>query len=413
MKNMKPIAIALALSSLPLAALQAAPTMIAYNGAGNRVVVFDATTPGTLISDVALTGLTAGEFLIGLDARPANGMIYSVAVSATTSRVVTINPVTGAVTSVGSGFTPSLPTAPFYGIDFNPVPDRIRVVSSAGLSLRLTPTTGVIAGTDTNIAWAAGDPNAASTPAVTQVAYTNSVAGATLTTLFAIDFQNDVLARIGGVDGTPSPNTGTLTTIGALGVATNGSIGGFDIDPSGVAFAVLRVTGVSNLYRINLTTGAATLVGPVGAGTSIDGLTVAPTLSIGSNMLNFGTQTVNTTSATASATLANTSAAALTISGITAAAAPFTLVGGTCAAAPFTLAVGASCTLSYAFTPSTAVASSQNLTVSVGGVGAGTISLSGTGTPVVIPVPSTTLYGQLLMALMLVGMGVFATRQRG
>jgi hypothetical protein len=46
-------------------------------------------------------------------------------------------------------------------------------------------------------------------------------------------------------------------------------------------------------------------------------------------------------------------------------------------------------------------------------VGAGTISLSGTGTPVVIPVPSTTLYGQLLMALMLVGMGVFATRQRG
>lgn len=257
--------------------LQAAPTIFAYNAANNRIVSFDALTPGTLSSDVALTGLAAGEFLIGVDYRPATLTLYSVAISATTSRVVTINPVTGAVTSVGSGFTPLLATAPFYGLDFNPVPDRIRVVSSAGLSVRLNPIDGTLAGTDTSLAYVAGDPGAGVTPAVSQVAYNNNFAGTTTTTLFGIDFARDTLVRIGGVDGTPSPNTGALTTIGSLGVATTNPAGGFDIQTSSqTAFAVLRVGAASNFYRINLATGAATLVGPVGGAANIDGIAIAP-----------------------------------------------------------------------------------------------------------------------------------------
>ena len=87
---------ALALAAAGIA--QAAPTIFAYNGANSHIISFDATTPGTLRSDVALTGLAAGEFLVGLDLRPATGTFYSVAISATTSRVVTIDPVSGAVT---------------------------------------------------------------------------------------------------------------------------------------------------------------------------------------------------------------------------------------------------------------------------------------------------------------------------
>ena len=260
---------------------QALPTIFAYNSTGNRLISFDALTPGTLSSDVALTGLAAGEFLIGIDYRPATLTLFSVAISATTSRVVTVNPITGAVTAVGAGFTPLLATAPFYGIDFNPVPDRIRVVNTAGLSLRLNPVDGTLSGTDTPLAYVAGDPGAGASPAVAQVAYSNNFAGTTTTTFFGIDFARDVLVRIGGVDGTPSPNTGALTTIGPLGVTTTNPAGGFDIQTgTQTAFAVLRVGATSDFYRINLATGAATLVGPVGGAANVDGISVGPAAAV-------------------------------------------------------------------------------------------------------------------------------------
>ncbi len=269
------LVVGLALASVGIA--QAAPTIFAYNATGNRVISFDAQTPGTLSSDVALTGLAAGESLIGIDFRPATGTLYSVAISATTSRVVTINPTTGVITGVGAGFTPLLATTAAYGFDFNPVPDRIRVINSSGLSIRLNPNDGAFAATDTSLAYVAGDPGAGAAPLVTQVAYSNSVAGTTVTTLYGIDFNTDVLVRIGGVDGTPSPNGGALTTIGSLGVVTATAAGGFDIEAvTGTAFTVLRVGAVSNLYRVNLATGAATLVGPVGGAANVNGISVGP-----------------------------------------------------------------------------------------------------------------------------------------
>ncbi len=257
---------------------QAAPTIFAYNMTGNRLISFDAVAPETLSSDVALTGLAIGEVLIGIDYRPATGTLYSVAISSTTSRVVTINPVTGAITTVGVGFTPLLASvgSPAYGIDFNPVPDRIRVVNSAGLNIRLNPNDGSFVATDTPLAYVPGDPGIGQPLlAVSHVAYSNNFAGTSVTTLYGIDYARDVLVRIGGVDGTPSPNTGAVTTIGALGVATTTAAGGFDIE-AGTAFAVFRRFDVSNLYRVNLATGAATLVGTVGGAAFVNGIAIAP-----------------------------------------------------------------------------------------------------------------------------------------
>ena len=259
--------------------------IFAYNLANNHLVSFDAATPGTLATDVAITGLNAGETLIGLDFRPANGTLYSVAATAIASRVVTINTATGAVTGVGAGFTPALAGGQFYGIDFNPTVDRIRVVNTSDLNIRLNPNDGTLVGTDTNLAYIAGDPNLGANPTVAQIAYSNNTAGASTTTLFAIDTNVNTLDRIGGVNGSISPNTGQLTTIGSLGVVTTSNSGGFDIQSgTGTAYAVLTVSNVSNLYTINLATGAATLVGgvgPVGAGTFINGIALAPPVCSG------------------------------------------------------------------------------------------------------------------------------------
>jgi hypothetical protein len=88
--------------------------------------------------------------------------------------------------------------------------------------------------------------------------------------------------RLGSPDGTPtSPNTGTLTTIGALGPDVL-PVGGFDVETVAAvdtAFAALATEerGPSQLYTINLTTGAASSVGNIGRGRKQTlGLAVAP-----------------------------------------------------------------------------------------------------------------------------------------
>src|SRR5262249_27868385 len=109
-------------------------------------------------------------------------------------------------------------------------------------------------------------------------AYTNNFAGASVTTLFGIDSNRDVLVRQGGPDGTPSPNGGVLTTIGTgLGFNTADLVG-FDISGiSSVAYAALTAPGgnFSQLFTINLTTGSATLVGTIGGGVPLTGLAAA------------------------------------------------------------------------------------------------------------------------------------------
>ena len=73
----------------------------------------------------------------------------------------------------------------------------------------------------------------------------------------------------------PSPNAGAITAIGPLGVDA-AALAGFDILAEGnVAYAALQVAGTSGLYTVNLSTGAATLVGPLGAVT-LRGIAVIP-----------------------------------------------------------------------------------------------------------------------------------------
>ena len=42
------------------------------------LVTFDSATPGTIGSNVAVTGLQTGETLVGIDYRPANGQLVGV-----------------------------------------------------------------------------------------------------------------------------------------------------------------------------------------------------------------------------------------------------------------------------------------------------------------------------------------------
>ena len=242
--------------------------------ASSRLIRFDSSAPGILTNDVPVSGLVSGDRLAGIDFRPANGLLYGVSSG---SRIYTINPQTGAAAQVGtSAFTPAA-SGTVFGVDFNPVPDRIRFVSNTGQNLRLQPDTGAVAATDTSIAYTAGDVNAATPPSIAEVAYTNSFAGATVTTLYAIDSATSSLVRVGSPDGTPvSPNSGMLATVGKLGPGIVSTAVGFDISRFGTAYAAFQAMSAnsSSLYTVDLNTGAATSIGPIGSNLIVTGLAI-------------------------------------------------------------------------------------------------------------------------------------------
>ena len=215
----------------------------------NNLVRFNSNTPGTIVSTSPITGLQGGENILGIDFRPATGQLYGLGSS---SRIYRIDPANGAATAVGGGpFAPALSGTDF-GFDFNPTVDRIRIVSDAEQNIRAHPDLGTIVFTDTNL-----------TPAgnVVAAAYINNFAGATVTTLYDIDSSSDLLLTQN------PPNNGQLNAVGPLGVNASG-LTGFDIAPSGMAFASITLQGGSttNFYTVNLGTGGASLVGTIGGG---------------------------------------------------------------------------------------------------------------------------------------------------
>jgi Domain of unknown function (DUF4394)/FG-GAP-like repeat len=241
---------------------------------------FDSATPNVIEHVVVVKGLQPGERLEAIDFRPRTGQLYGLGVIdgsvVDTVRTYVIDPRSGVATLVGSSI--DLFNGNSYAVDFNPAVDRIRVANDADENLRINPNNGALAGDDTNlnptgfqVIGAAYDRN-----------FDNGFVGSgTRTTLFAIAKATSALQTIGGVNSTPSPNTGQLTTVGPLGV-TLSALGevGFDI-PAGstVGWASLRsaATGLTGLYTINLTTAQATLVGTIANGAiQVSGLAVVP-----------------------------------------------------------------------------------------------------------------------------------------
>jgi hypothetical protein len=277
----------LALSVLILSAVFAKAAPIFGIDNANNLVRFDSATPGTLIYSRIINGIPAGEIIVGLDVRPEDGRLYALTNG---NRLYIIRPTNldqiqgGAFAfQVGTGTLNLALNGSAFGFDFDPTIDRIRVVSNTEQNLRLNADAGTVvdadpgtAGTqsDTNLFYAIGDPNEGANPNVVAAACTNNIVNATTTTLYGIDSTLNILVRQGGNDGTPSPNTGQLFTIGSLGVDVT-EVVGFDIESgTGTAYATMVVAGIPQLYTINLSTGLATLVGNIASGTTLRAMTV-------------------------------------------------------------------------------------------------------------------------------------------
>jgi hypothetical protein len=241
----------------------------------NKLLRFKSDNSRRISAKREISGLQRGEKLLGIDFRPATGQLYGLG---STSRLYVIDPRSGKATPIGAGpFTPALDGESF-GVDFNPTVDRLRVVSDRGQNLRLHPDTGAVAGVDTALAFAAGDRNEGRKPQAVGAGYTNNAAGATSTSLYDIDMRRDVLTLQGSAGGAPvSPNTGQLTTVGKLGVDAKELVG-FDISPSGKAYAAMVADGDgvsgAGFSTIDLNSGRASRFQQIGDGERVRGLAV-------------------------------------------------------------------------------------------------------------------------------------------
>jgi hypothetical protein len=208
----------------------------------------------------------------GLDFRTGTGTLYAIDVGASLTQLYTVDTATGAATTVGAGFASagtfnslsySLLTSGSFAFDFNPTTlqadgsIRIRFIGDNGVNLRLHSGTGGIAAVDG--------------------AVSGAIAGAA--------YINNAFARMGGATGlydvdtrTNSlflqnpPNAGSLVLVGALGIDVGDDVG-FDILTSvnagddgiggDMAFLVDSLGSYSNLYSVDLATGAASSLGVI------------------------------------------------------------------------------------------------------------------------------------------------------
>ena len=228
--------------STPIIGLAIPTSPVAYAvDSSNNLHTFNFMSPGTPVSK-AITNLQGAETILGIDMRPATGQLFALGSS---GRLYILNTATGAAAAVGVGPVLGL-NGTNFGFDFNPLVDRIRIVSDTGQNLRANPNDGLLV-----LADGALNPGA---PNVTGAAYTNSFPGTTATVLFDIDSTTDMLYK------QDPPNNGTLTSIGALGVDVSAS-NGFDIGgTSNIGYAILTVGGTNAIYSINTTSGAATQI---------------------------------------------------------------------------------------------------------------------------------------------------------
>lgn len=253
---------------------------------GNLLSI-DVSTPFVGGPTIAITGVTAGDTLVGIDFRPQNGHLYGLGYNSVAGTVTLyhISHRTGVATAIGlpvnfvavDGTTPAPVQGTNFGFDFNPASDRVRVVDDAGQTFRLNPNTGGGVDGDTGSPGMQMDGAISGGPSgVDGAAYTNSRANVSVTTLYTLSAATNQMFIQN------PPNSGTQTT--PVTLTFNGATldftgaSGFDIHPgvdvltsntvaAGEGYAALTVGGVARLYRVNLTTGVCLLSGPIGSGT--------------------------------------------------------------------------------------------------------------------------------------------------
>jgi len=245
MHTLKALALAGTILSAPLLANAASAASIIGLVDGKTLVWVDPATKKVTGS----ADIKGASNIVGIDVRPADGALYAVSAD---GGIYTVDAKSGQAT-MKSKLSETLKAGVSITVDFNPVADRLRILTSEGTSLRVNVDDGK-ATVDGSLKFKDGDANAGKTPMVVAGAYTNSAnPKPTATALYNID------ATTGSLVTQAPPNDGILNTVGALGVKLDGPTA-FNIVVKGEDNAAWLVTGGA-IYTVDLKTGKATSAG--------------------------------------------------------------------------------------------------------------------------------------------------------
>jgi Domain of unknown function (DUF4394) len=225
-----------------------------------RLVCFNERNPSKATNIGAVSGLSGGDTaLIGMDYRVQDNMLYGVGNAGGIYRLNT----TDATAKLVNRLSVALSGAAF-GVDFNPVADRLRIVSDTGQNLRHNVNADGVTIADTALNYTAGT----TALGIVGAAYTNNdLDPTTNTTLYNLDATLDQI-----VVQSP-PNSGALVANGKLTVDATAVVGfdtysklrnGVTVDVQSLA-AIKTADGATKLYSINVPTGKATVRGAFSA----------------------------------------------------------------------------------------------------------------------------------------------------
>lgn len=242
----------------------------------NGLVSFQSGFPSKLCTSTTVTGLQGNESVLGIDVRPSDRNVYAVTSG---GRLYTVNGTTGTATLKATlAADPADNSDPYTPADLNggiamdvsPAADQLRAYNGNGKNLRINLDTGV---TTSDIALSGPTLNPGNF-GISAISYTNAFAGTVNNTLYLIDTTNDRLLT------TPAGATGgVLANLGSLQIQGDvQAVAGLEINAvNNSAFAALQVGTAtsSDLYNINLSTGAATRVGTIGTTARVRKITYA------------------------------------------------------------------------------------------------------------------------------------------
>ena len=248
---------AVSIGSLYFATLASGSTLygIYSTRSAEHFISFDSASPATLTEDVTISGRVGNDAITDIAFQPSTGVLYGLG----SNFLYTINPSTGVATEVSAlPFLGSTQT----GFGFDPVTGAIHLAGGSPQTDRiLNPSTSSFTST-TSLAFASGDKNAGNTPAIVAEAFSNSLPGASSTTMYDLNVSNLTATLT-----TENEGTGALTTIGS-GIGSFNSLPvGFTITSSGTAYVALAPfsnAGDTGLYSLNLATGALTSIDTIG-----------------------------------------------------------------------------------------------------------------------------------------------------
>jgi hypothetical protein len=206
-----------------------------------------------------------GGKVLGIDVRPADGMLYAVGAD---GGIYTVDLASGKAT-MKSKLEKTLAEGSWATVDFNPVADRLRLMSNDGTNLRVNVDDGKVT-TDGSHKFADSDMHKGEKPNIVAGAYINSVKGAKETALYNID------ATIGGLIKQAPPNDGTLNAVGKLGVKVE--MAAFDIWSDGQGKNEAWLMSGDWLLSVDLATGKATPAMQIKGVSGVRDIAILPTM---------------------------------------------------------------------------------------------------------------------------------------